>query len=118
MWLKQQKIDMMNLAMSCLTGHTYKWDSLVAHTVNHLPVVRETWVAKISWRRKWQSTPVLLPRKFCGQRRLEESDTTEQLHFMYKSGCSCGGSSDQEFLLGKLFCPLILPPDGLEKRLS
>ena len=38
------------------------------------------------WRRKWQPTPVFLPRESCGQRRLmgyrpwghQESDTTEQ----------------------------------------
>ena len=28
------------------------------------------WVGKISWRRKWQSTPVFLPGKFRGQRSL------------------------------------------------
>ena len=41
-----------------------------------------------SWRRKWQSTPVLLPGKSHGQRSLvgyspwgcQESDMTEQLH--------------------------------------
>ena len=46
-------------------------------------------VGKISWRRKWQSTPVLLPGKSHGQRSLvgyrpqgsKESDTTEQFHF-------------------------------------
>ena len=26
------------------------------------------WVGKIPWRRKWQSTPVLLPAEFHGQR--------------------------------------------------
>ena len=44
---------------------------------------------KISWRREWQPTPVLLPGKSCGLRSLvgyspwgrKESDTTEQLHF-------------------------------------
>ena len=43
---------------------------------------------KIRWRRKWQSTPVLLPGKSHGQRSLvdyspwgrEESDMTERLH--------------------------------------
>ena len=42
-----------------------------------------------TWRRKWQSTPVLLPGKYHGQRSLvgyspwghKESDTTERLHF-------------------------------------
>ena len=46
------------------------------------------WVRKIRWRRKWQSTPVLLPGKSREQRSLvcyspwgrKESDKTEQLH--------------------------------------
>ena len=48
----------------------------------------DPWVGKILWRRKWQSTPVLLPGKSHGQRSLvgyslwghKELDTTEQLH--------------------------------------
>ena len=44
----------------------------------------DPWVRKITWRRKWQHTPVFLPREFCGQRSLvgyspwghKESDTT------------------------------------------
>ena len=50
----------------------------------------DPWVGKIPWRRKWQPTPVLLPRKFHGWRSLvdyspwgcKELDTTEQLHFL------------------------------------
>ena len=30
----------------------------------------DPWVGKIPWRRKWQPTPVLLPRKFHGWRSL------------------------------------------------
>ena len=30
----------------------------------------DPWVGKISWRRKWQSTPILLPGKSHGQRSL------------------------------------------------
>ena len=30
----------------------------------------DSWVGKIPWRRKWQPTPVLLPRKFHGWRSL------------------------------------------------
>ena len=30
----------------------------------------QSWVRKIHWRRKWQSTPVFLPAKFHGQRSL------------------------------------------------
>ena len=45
----------------------------------------DPWVRKIPWRRKWQSTPVLLPGKSHGQRSLvgyspwgcKELDTTE-----------------------------------------
>ena len=48
----------------------------------------DPWVGKISWRRKWQPTPVFLPVKFHGQRSLvayspaccKELDTTEQLN--------------------------------------
>ena len=47
----------------------------------------DPWVRKIPWRRKWQPTPVFLPRKPHGQRCLvgcivhgvTEPDTTEQL---------------------------------------
>ena len=46
----------------------------MAQTVNCLPAMRETrfnlWVGKISWRRKWQPTPVLLPGKSHGHRSL------------------------------------------------
>ena len=46
------------------------------------------WVGKIPWSRKCQPTPVFLPEKFHGQRRLvsyspwgcRESDTTEREH--------------------------------------
>ena len=51
------------------------------------------WVRKISWRRKWQPTPVSLPGKSHGQRSLvgcspwgrKELDTTERLHFRFHS---------------------------------
>ena len=49
-----------------------------------------SWVRKISWRRKWHPTPVALPGKSHGRRSLvgyspwghKESDTTERLHFL------------------------------------
>ena len=68
--------------------------SLVAQMVRHLPAMWETRVWSLSqedpWRRKWQPSPVLLPGRFHGRRSLigyspwdlEESDTTEWLHFM------------------------------------
>ena len=51
-----------------------------------------SWVGKIPWIRKWQSTPVFLPGKSHGQRSLvgytvhgvrKESDTTERLTFSF-----------------------------------
>ena len=54
--------------------HTYNGASLVAQTAKRLPTMRETqfdsWVGKIPWRRKWQSTPALLPGKSHGPRSL------------------------------------------------
>ena len=55
--------------------------------VKNLPVVQETWVGKIPWRREWHPTPVFLPGEFHEQRSLvgyspwglRESDTTERL---------------------------------------
>ena len=48
----------------------------------------DPWVGKISWRRKWQPTPVFLPGESHGWRSLvgyspwcrKESDTTDQFH--------------------------------------
>ena len=39
---------------------------LVAQMIKNMPAKQETqvWVRKIPWRRKWQLTPVLLPREF------------------------------------------------------
>ena len=70
--------------------------SQVALVVKNLPFnagdVRyagsDLWVGKIPWSRKWQPTPVSLPRKSHGQRSLvgyspwgrKESDMTEQAH--------------------------------------
>ena len=75
-----------------IVGNFIFWTSLVAQMVKRLSTTRETLVrslvGKIPWRRKWQSTPVLLPGKSHGQRSLvgyspwgrKESDTTEQLN--------------------------------------
>ena len=51
----------------------------------------DPWVGKITWRRKWQPTPVLLPGKSHGRRSLvgyspwdrKESDIAELLHFTF-----------------------------------
>ena len=48
--------------------------SLVAQTVKNLPAMQETRVRSLGqedpWRRKWQPTPVFLPRESHGQRSL------------------------------------------------
>ena len=54
------------------------------------------------WRRQWHHTPVLLPGKSHGWRRLvgcspwgrEEWDTTERLHFHFSLSCIGEGSSN------------------------
>ena len=54
------------------------------------------------WRRQWQPTPVLLPRKSYGWRSLvgcspwccEESDTTERLHFHFSLSCIGEGNGN------------------------
>ena len=61
--------------------------SLVVQLVKNLPAMQETWVRKIPWRKKWQSTPVCLPGESHGQSSLagcspwghKELDMTEQL---------------------------------------
>ena len=45
--------------------------SLVAQMLENLPVMGETWVRKIPWRRPRQPTPVFLPGEFPGQQSLE-----------------------------------------------
>ena len=52
------------------------------------------WVRKITWRKKWQASPVFLPGKSQGQRSLvgyspwgpEESDMTEHKHDVEYAG--------------------------------
>ena len=68
----------------------------------------ESWTRKkaegqrIDWRRQWHSTPVLLPGKSHGRRRLvgcrpwsrKESDTTERLHFHFSLSCIGEGNGN------------------------
>ena len=76
-------------------------------------------------RRKWQSTPVLLPGKSHGQRRLvgyspwghKESDTTEQLHFHFQriNRININPIEDQAWIfIGRTDAeaPILLPPDA------
>ena len=94
--------------------------SLVGQTVKHLPTMWKTtgfspWVRKISWRRKWQPTPVFLPGKSHGRRSLvgycpwgrKESDTTGRLHFTSLMSIHCVNYI--EFLVCKL-TPVLASP--------
>ena len=57
----------------------------------------DPWVRKILWRRKWQPTPVYLPRESHGQKSLvgyslwgrKELDTTERLHSLVPTKTQC-----------------------------
>ena len=53
---------------------THLQTSLVAQRVKRLSTMWETWVQalgwEVPWRRKWQPTPGLLPRKSHGRRSL------------------------------------------------
>ena len=75
-----------------LSAYREYWASPVAWQVKNLLAMEGTqeiwvcpWIGKISWRRKWQRTPVFFPEKSYGQRRLvgyspkdcKESGTTE-----------------------------------------
>ena len=59
-------------------------------------------ISTLSWRRQWQTTPVLSPRKSHGQRSLVgcspwdcyESDTTERLHFHFSLSCIGEGNGN------------------------
>ena len=56
----------------------------------------------VMWRRKWHPTPVLLPGKSHGWRRLvgcspwghKESDMTERLHFHFSLSCTGKGNGN------------------------
>ena len=58
----------------CLVALGLLVTSLVAQMVKRLSTMWETWVRtlgwEVPWRRKWQPTPVLLPRKSHGRRSL------------------------------------------------
>ena len=84
----QTQLKQLSSSSSIFYGPTLT-SSLVAQTVKRMSTMWETRVRSLGregpWRRKWQSTPVLLPGKSLGQRSLvgyspwsrKESDTTE-----------------------------------------
>ena len=91
-------LDLFHKLISFDLNHVDLWSSEVVLVVKNWAAsagdLREVssnpWVGKIPWRRKWEPTPVFLPREFHGQRSLslpytgyspwglKESDTTEE----------------------------------------
>ena len=88
-------------ARTCVTSKDLSWEHISKgfnlpgdSDGKCLPAMQETRVQSLGqenpWRRKWQPTSVLWPRKFHGWRSLvgyspwgrKESDTTEQLHYI------------------------------------
>ena len=75
---------------------------------SYFPVWFLTWLRHLyglkhrEWKRRWHSTPVLLPGKSHGWRSLvgcspwgcEESDTTERLHFDFSLSCIGEGNGN------------------------
>ena len=69
----------------------------------------QTWVGKIPWRRKWQSTPVLFPGKSHGQRSLvdyspqgcKESDANGQIHLHFHT---VSGAGFLDILVSYCYC--------------
>ena len=85
------------------------------------------WVGKISWRRKWQPTPVFLSGKAHGRRSLigyspwgrKESDTTERLYFLISIDNTLSNKNDtfRLLLLKTVSCDIYgLKEDGGERR--
>ena len=112
MWIHVEKnykscMGMMNLNFKWGSPLAWRrgWDTngfakgLVAQKVKRLPAMWETWIGKIPWRRKWQSTPALLPGESHGWRSLigcspwgrKELDTTERLLYF---SLSCIGEGN------------------------
>ena len=82
------------------------------------------WSTQSNWRRKWQSTPVLLPGKSHGQRSLvgyspwvrKESDMTERLH-IHPVKC-CGIVSKAEVYVFLDFSCFIYEPTNVGNWIS
>ena len=92
------KLDVVNVYKGFPGGSDSKASACNAGDLGSIPRV-----GKIPWRRKWQSTPVLLPGKFHGQRSLvgyspwdcKELDMTEQLNFTYADDTTLKAESEE-----------------------
>ena len=72
--VKREQLDL-NIVPSFIFQHLVLLRGFpCGSVVKNSPAMQETWVpplvGKIPWKRKWQSTPVFLPRKFHRQRSL------------------------------------------------
>ena len=81
--------------------------SFLTHAINNSSLTKWTLISldfskDVGQRRQWHPTPVLLPGKSHGRRSLvgcsrwglEESDTTERLHFHFHFSLSCIGEGN------------------------
>ena len=77
--LLQSFLSSLSILNRCLIKHLiYDISSPSGSVIKSLPAMKEKerygfslWVRTIPWRRKWQRTPVIFPRKPQGQRSLE-----------------------------------------------
>ena len=86
----KMELEILRLAMNCFTCELESVDAIFICS------------SSARWRRQRHRTPVLLPGKSHGQRSLvgrspwglEESDTTEQLHFYFSLSCIGEGNGN------------------------
>ena len=86
----KMELEILRLAMNCFTHELESVDAIFICS------------SLARWRRWWHPTPVLLPGKSHGWRSLvghspqglEESDTTEQLHFYFSLSCIGEGNGN------------------------
>ena len=79
--------DVVCIYNGILLNHKNEWNNVICSNM---------------WRRQWQPTPVPLPGKSHGWRRLvgwspwgcKESDTTERLHFHFSLSCTGEGNGN------------------------
>ena len=80
--------------------------------VKNLPGKQETrvqcWAGKIPWRRKWQPTPVFLPRKSHGQRSLAGCSPWSHKELEMTGWLTPSLSHKLQYTVNPRFCTLIL----------
>ena len=82
-----------------LPGISLNWEKGKVLFLNEISF---NYITELDWRRQWQPTPVLLPRKSHGWRSLvvyspwglEGSDTAKRLHFHFSLSCIGEGNGN------------------------